>query len=254
MSTGPATVALALGSGGARGYAHVGVLQVLAEAGIEVVGIAGSSMGALVGGLHAAGRLDEYVEWATKLSRFDVARGMIQVEKVLGRVRDLIGDVRIEELPIPFTAVATDLLARKEVWFQDGPLDVAIRASIAIPTVISPLAHGGRLLVDGGLLDPVPMAPVAAVRADATVAVTLNGEPKGETAPTGLGRFDVMNLSIEAMQAVLTRYRFAGHPPDLVVSIPKDACRSLEFHRAAELVDLGRTLTIAALRKQGWVG
>jgi NTE family protein len=307
-------VALALGSGGARGYAHIGAIEVLEERGLEIVGIAGSSMGALVGGLHAAGRMHDYADWARSLSQFEVLRlldvsltapGVIRAEKVFAKVQDLVGKLAIEDLPIPYTAVATDLLARKEVWFQRGPLDVAIRASIAIPSIITPVVLNGRLLVDGGLLDPVPMAPVAAVRADATIAISLHGEPRGagaapatETAearpieewgerfrrgaarvldsdvvrsltsrfaavedgeptpvpdfeelPAGLGRFDVMNLSIEAMQSVLARYRFAGNPPDVLVSIPKDACRSLDFHRAAEMIELGRSLTAEALDK-----
>ena len=140
-------VALALGSGGARGYAHIGAIEVLEERGIEVVGVAGSSMGALVGGLHAAGRLHDYAEWARSLSQFEVLRlldvsltapGVIRAEKVFAKVQELVGKQLIEDLPIPYTAVATDLLARKEVWFQRGPLDVAIRASIAIPSIITP--------------------------------------------------------------------------------------------------------------------
>jgi NTE family protein len=227
---------------------------------------------------------------------------------VLARVRELLGGALIEDLPIPFTAVATDLFARKEVWFQKGPVDAAIRASIAIPGVISPVVLNGRLLADGGLMNPVPIAPTASVGADLTLAISLNGEsrtlrgatPAAESAeprpveewgerfrrgvrsltnrfgggadepdleelaveglpdadlpelgelPAGLGKLDVMNLSIESMQGVLTRYRLAGSPPDVLVSVPKDACRSLDFHRAAEMIDLGRVLTEKALEE-----
>lgn len=335
----PKRVALALGSGGARGFAHVGVIEVLEARGYQVVGIAGSSMGALVGGLHAAGALEDYVEWSVGLSRADLLRmldlslsapGAIRAEKIFAKVQEMVGDRRIEDLPIPYTAVATDLLARKEVWFQRGPLDVAIRASIAIPSVITPVVLNGRLLADGGLMNPVPIAPTASVHADLTVAVSLNGESRsrssmapepatapepasaeeepvelwgerfrrgaaklldrdvvraltarfgGDTAddeaadaeaaddepgtpaeeapaapdlgelPAGLGKFDVMNLSIESMQSVLTRYSLAGLPPDVLVSVPKDACRSLDFHRAAEMVELGRELAETALRR-----
>jgi NTE family protein len=324
---GPNRIALALGSGGARGYAHIGAIDVLEERGFEIVSIAGASMGALVGGLYAAGKLDGYTEWARSLTQFDVFRlldpslsapGAIRAEKVFARVSELLDGAVIEELPIPFTAVATDLLARKEVWFQRGPVDVAIRAAIAIPSVITPVVLNGRLLVDGGLMDPVPIAPTASANADATIAISLNGEHSGqqgevpalETAlerpteewfdrfrrgaaqlfdsdmvraltnrfgggqaereaapeppaavdarfgalPPGLGKFDVMNLSIEAMQSVLTRYRLAGYPPDVLVTVPKDACRSLDFHRAAEMIELGRTLTIEALDRAGLTG
>lgn len=310
-------VALALGSGGARGYAHIGVLQVLSERGAQVVSIAGSSMGALVGGVYAAGRLDEYTEWVLGLRQLDVVRlvdlsltapGAIRADKVLARVHELVEGAVIEDLPLAYTAVATDLIARKEVWFQRGPLATAIRASIAIPGVITPVVHNGRLLVDGGVMDPVPVAPTAAVAADATIAVTLGGEHRGsvagghvtetaedepaeawsgrfrrsasqlrdsevvrslvarlggvaqgdavddavaeevvESLPAGLGKLDVMNQSLEAMQSVLTRYRLAGFPPDVLVSVPRDACRSLDFHRAGELIELGRHLTELAL-------
>ncbi|BCO50788.1 MULTISPECIES: patatin-like phospholipase family protein [Mycobacterium] len=180
----PTRVALALGSGGARGYAHIGVIEALRERGYDVVGVSGSSMGALVGGLHAAGRLDEFSEWAKSLTQRTILRlldpsisaaGVMRAGKILDAVRDILGPVAIEDLRIPYTAVATDLLAGKSVWFQRGPLDEAIRASIAIPGVIAPHAVDGRLLADGGILDPLPMAPLSAVNADLTIAVNLSG-------------------------------------------------------------------------------
>ena len=179
-----ARVALALGSGGARGYAHIGVIHELRERGYEVVGVAGSSMGALVGGLHAAGSLDEFADWAKTLTQRAVLRlldpsitaaGVLRAEKILDAVRDMLGDATIESLPIPYTAVATDLIAGKSVWLQRGPVDAAIRASIAIPGIIAPHVLDGRLLADGGILDPLPMAPIAAVNADLTIAVSLGG-------------------------------------------------------------------------------
>ena len=180
----PTRVALALGSGGARGYAHIGVIEALRTRGYEIVGIAGSSMGALVGGLQAAGRLDEFADWAKSLTQRTILRlldpsisaaGVLRAEKILDAVRDILGPVTIEQLPIPYTAVATDLLAGKSVWFQRGPVDEAIRASIAIPGVIAPHEIDGRLLADGGILDPLPMAPIAAVNAELTIAVSLSG-------------------------------------------------------------------------------
>lgn len=177
-------MALALGSGGARGYAHIGVIEALQARGYDIVGVAGSSMGALVGGLQAAGRLDEFAEWAKSLTQRTIlqlldpsisAAGVMRAGKILDAVRDILGPVAIEDLRIPYTAVATDLLAGKSVWFQRGPLDEAIRASIAIPGVIAPHTLDGRLLADGGILDPLPMAPLSAVNADLTIAVNLSG-------------------------------------------------------------------------------
>ncbi len=327
-------VALVLGSGGARGYAHIGAIQVLAERGYEVVAIAGTSMGALVGGLLAAGKLDEYTDWVTSLSQRDVFRlldpailapGAIRAERVLARVSEILDGAMIEDLPIPFTAVATDLGARREVWFSSGPVDVAIRASIAIPGVITPVMVNGRLLVDGGVLNPVPVEPVIGADADFTLAVLLGGardhalsvaptkvssaqrppaewldrflkgaagvwendvlawitsrfghtedasedsaapsgppkvvpatastpeQPVGpgyEPAPPGIGLTDVAAMALDTMGSLITRYRLAALPPDVTVTVPVDAAKVLDFHRAEELIELGRELTASAL-------
>lgn len=309
-------VALALGSGGARGYAHIGVIQALEDRGYEIAGISGTSMGALVGALHAAGQLEPYAEWVSGLNQRDVLRlldpsfkapGAFRGEKLMARVSELLGEITFEELRIPFTAVATDLLARKEVWFQRGRVDSAVRASIALPSFITPVMLNGRLLADGGMMNPVPIAPLSSLQADLTVAVELSGDapdeehskaPATETAeerpepewqgrlrrglsqvlesdtvrrvtarfdsgrgdadeeepaedltelPAGLRMLDVMQLSIEAMQSVVARYRMASYPPDVLITVPRNAARTLDFHRGAELIVLGRELTEQAL-------
>lgn len=310
----PRRVALVLGSGGARGYAHIGTIQVLKERGFEIAGIAGTSMGAVVGGLEASGKLEEYTEWAVSLGPRDVLRlmdaspfgaGAIKLERVLARMGDFLDGARIEDLPIPFTAIATDLGARREVWFTSGPVDVAIRASVAIPGVITPIMVNGRLLVDGALLNPVPVDAVTALNADFTLAVNLAGwtprdfhatpakttseasppaewldhflksaggifenewvasvmarfakpgdakaeppPPPFESAPPGLGIAEMASLAVDTMGALITRYRLAAQPPDLLVTVPNEAARTLDFHRAQEMIDLGRELTIKAL-------
>lgn len=303
-------VALVLGSGGARGYAHIGAIDVLTERGYEIVAVAGSSMGALVGGLHAAGKLHDYTEWVTSLNQRDVLRlldvslngpGVLRLERVLARMTEYLDGVLIEDLPIPYTAVASDLGARREVWFTSGPLETAIRASIAIPAMITPIMVNGRLLVDGGVLNPVPMEPVMGVDADFTLAINLSGEkthhvgssPTRESAaqrppnewldrfrrtaagvwendfiasilarfsrtddadrpaydplPPGLGITDVTWMSLDAMGSLITRYRLAALPPDILVNVAADSAKAMDFHRAAELIALGRTLTEAAL-------
>ncbi len=304
-------VALALGSGGARGYAHIGVIDELRDRGYEVVGIAGSSMGALVGGLFAAGSLEEFARWARTLTGPAVLRlldpsisapGVLRAGKILDAVRDIVGDVTIEELSVPYTAVTTDLIAGKSVWLQRGPLDEAIRASIAIPGVIAPHVLDGRILADGGILDPLPIAPIAATNADLTVAVSVSGMDaevgdeeirptrdrlnrlwRGTSAlldrfgagtapfdiadidtdatgaieefdPTGRGAqtpklrsFAVMMRTIDIAQAALARHQMAAYPPDVLIEVPRTACRSLDFHRAAEMIDLGHELAARAL-------
>ncbi len=177
------TVSLVLGSGGARGLAHIGVIEVLERRGYRVRATAGSSMGALVGGIHAAGRLREYRGWAVALQKLDVLRlvdwnlsggGFIRGERVIAALRELVGDVRIEDLAIAFTAVATDLDHEREVWLSRGPLFDAIRASIAIPSLLTPVRVDGHMLVDGGLLNPLPMAAVLHTITDLSVAVNVN--------------------------------------------------------------------------------
>lgn len=328
------TVALALGSGGARGYAHIGAIEVLQERGYRIIAISGCSMGAVIGGMYAAGKMQDYKDWVTGLGQLDVLKlldvtfsavGAIRGEKVFSVVREILGDIRIEDLPIAYTAVATDLLAHKEIWFQEGPLDRAIRASIAIPGLVTPLILGNRVLVDGALLNPLPIIPTISAHADMVVAVNLAGEDdgtsrlpdavfdaqsgaaddmenrlgairdkashwfdwdslkalaarkpgNGDTAEDrisqevarqaqekqkaqagnksvpgkpetigwdklGIGKFDAMNLAIETMQSALVQYKIAGYPPDLLVNVPKNVSRSYDYHKAPELIQLGR--------------
>lgn len=177
------SVALVLGSGGARGLAHIGVIEAIEARGLRIVAIAGSSMGALVGGIYASGRLPAYRDWALELTRTDVFRlldfgigrpGLFTGDRLMDELEEIVGQHRIESLPIPFTAVATDLRAQREVWLTRGPLFDAIRASMAIPLVFTPVKLGGRELVDGGLLNPVPIAAMRQALADVVIAVDVN--------------------------------------------------------------------------------
>ena len=283
-------VALALGSGGARGFAHIGAIEVLEERGFEVTAVAGSSMGALVGGVMAAGRLKDFRDWAVSLKQRDVLRlldpkwaaaGAIGADRLVTHLNEFLTDIEIENLPIPYTAVATDIEARREVWFQKGLLRTAVRASIAIPGIITPVVIDGRLLADGGLLNPVPIEPTAASGADLTIAVSLQAPrtPQEPTSPVraaaapqwveGLrqrfhtrkpaaGVFDdlrigqVLGLSLDAMQDLIARYRMAGLPPDIHIAVPVSASSVMDFSRAAELVALGRDLTTKALDDAGY--
>lgn len=206
-------IALVLGSGGARGYAHIGVIEALEARGYEIGCIAGCSMGAVVGGIYASGKLAQYKAWIESLDYLDVLRlldvsfrlGAIRGEKVFGKIRELLGDINIEDLPIPFTAVATDLTNHQEIWFQEGCLHRAMRASAAIPTLFTPVVQGSRVLVDGGLLNPLPIVPVVSAHCDLIVAVNLNADnqmqyqlPVIERAPVFKGRIDQLIDSIGA--------------------------------------------------------
>lgn len=185
------TIALALGSGGARGYAHIGVIEEVLARGYDIRAISGCSMGALVGGIYAAGQLDAYRDWVCKLDYFDVLRlvdvtwspmGAIRARRIMGELEALIGNIRIEDLPIAVTTVATDLIAQKEVWFQSGNLLEAIRASIAVPGVITPVQRDGKVLVDGGLMNPLPITPLVAAHVDLVLAVNATAHsPRNQT-------------------------------------------------------------------------
>ena len=239
--------------------------------------------------------------------------GFFRAEKVLDVVRDLLGETEIGKLPIPYTAVTTDLISGKSLWLQRGPLDVAIRASIAIPGMISPYISDGRVLADGGILDPLPVGPLAGTNADVTIAVSLSGgnsegsryrrsdaepnaaaewfnrvvrstsalletpaarsvlnrfsvasddevdEELAEAAEDDddvatasamvpkLGSFEVMNRTIDITQGALARYHLAAYPPDILIEVPRTSSRSLDFHRAADVIDVGQMLAAEAL-------
>ncbi|OCR23764.1 alpha/beta hydrolase [Pseudomonas syringae] len=204
-------IALVLGSGGARGYAHIGVIEELERRGYEIGCIAGCSMGAVVGGIYAAGKLQQYRAWIESLDYLDVLRlvdvsfrlGAIRGEKVFGQIREIVGEINIEDLRIPYTAVATDLTNQQEIWFQEGCLHQAMRASAAIPSLFTPVMQDGRMLVDGGLLNPLPIVPVVSSHCDLIVAVNLNSTNQGhyqlpviERAPAVKKRFDSLISSL----------------------------------------------------------
>lgn len=286
------STSLVLGAGGARGYAHIGVIEELLAQGFDIQSLAGSSMGALIGGIHAAGKLKAYRDWVVPLQRLDVMKlldvslsggGVIKGDRVISAMRDLVGDVNIEDLPIPYTAVAVDLHAQREVWFSSGPLFDAIRASISVPTVFRPFRYKGRLLVDGGLLNPLPVSATLRDLTDCTIAVDVNASPEplaaadphdaaepatdgwrgwlsshvdsllsrngGADTPPDPGMVELFVRSLETVQETITRLRMAAQPADLLITIPRNACGFHEFYRAEELVELGRERTREALSR-----
>ncbi len=279
-------ISLVLGSGGARGYAHIGVIEELERQGFEIVSISGSSMGALIGGLYAAGKLEAYKEWVLTLDVWDVAalldisfdkKGFIKGERVFKKLEEIMGHVLIETLPINYTAVATDIRQNKEIWFQEGDLLEAIRASIAIPSFFTPVEYKGMLLVDGGVLNPLPVAPVMSDHTEKIVAVNVYSDkpkPRIELPDSEKRRvsklekakkkvkeqfrslvkedysmFDIVDLSFDAMQNTLIRYRLAGYPPDMLIEVSKDVCGTYDFHKAYEVIEAGRRAAQEALER-----
>ncbi len=283
------SVALVLGSGGARGLAHIGVIRVLEQAGANIHAIAGSSMGALIGGMYAAGQLDAYEQWVETLERSDVlsmvdwtlSGGLIRGKKIIQKLGELAGEVNIEDLDIDFTAVAVDIDQGREVWLDHGSLYDAIRASIAIPGLFTPHHYHGRTLVDGGLLNPIPVAPTLRSMCDLTIVVNVNGAPnplnrppehdiededddvglmdrikelmenfskdKGQPEDSQPGLFAVMVRSLDTMEAAITRHHMAMAEPDLIISVPKNTCQAHEFYRAKEVKEVGRRAALQAI-------
>lgn len=279
------TVALVLGSGGARGNAHIGVIQILEEQGFDIISVSGCSMGAVVGGMYAAGKLPAFTEWVSGLSRFDVFRlvdmsllsmGAIRGEKAYAILEHFVGDQLIEDLPIPFTAVATDLVKQQEVWFQSGHILDAIRASVAVPGMIMPVTEKGRFLVDGGLLNPVPIMPVVPDQADLIISVNLNtnvknlrpgqklllnsakygddsilsgvNASKSQRSHLQWNKMEMLNQCFETMQATMAKYKMAGYEPDIEINIDRNACNFFELYRAKEMIEIGRHAALEVLQ------
>src|SRR5690606_25481298 len=257
---------LVLGAGGARGLTHIGVIRCLEAHGYDIRYISGSSMGALVGGIYAAGKLDTFTDWVTALERLDVLRlldwslngSLFKGEPIIRVLRDLVGDCRIEELPIGFTAIATELSTGREMWLNRGLLFDAISASIAVPMIFAPVTMEDRVLVDGGIVNPVPVAPTLNTYSDVTIAVDLNAPDDPDAAlriragrtddkersqrqsilsfidgllgsdetpeSNHLGFSDLATRSMDAMQRTITQLKLATYAPTLVVRVPGNVC------------------------------
>ena len=287
------TVSLVLGSGGARGLSHIGAIKYMEEEGYEIRSISGCSMGALIGGVYACGKLDVFEEWVRAISKVDIVRlldfswgkeGLVEGERIIGAMKQLVGDRRIEELPIEYTAVAADIKREKEVWLKRGSLFDAIRASISLPLFFTPFEMNGMKLLDGGILNPVPIAPTFEDNTDLTIAINLGAPPSGnpqstlKTEPKGANDSPVDSLhakisdyiedlknrttrnnagswkmlsiadqTFDAMQAAIARQKLAAYPPDHTIMIARDACGTLEFDRADEMIALGYETTARGL-------
>lgn len=286
-------IGLALGGGSARGWAHIGVLRALEEAGVKPDLVCGTSIGALVGAAYAAGELDRLEAWVRGLRLqtvvsfldFSLGGGLIKGDKLIDFFRAHFVDRDICELNRPFGAVATDLQHGREIWLREGPVTDAVRASIALPGLFTPALQEGRWLVDGGLVNPVPVSLCRAMGADLVIAVDLNADLLGrhlkpkparqrkaaepdsltETvmariqdgiaqlkrnhadAPRPPAMLDVLASSINIMQVLITRSRLAGEPADMLVTPLLADLELMDFHRAATAIDAGRQAVAAAL-------
>ncbi len=285
-STSNKNISLVLGSGGARGMAHIGIIRWLVDNDYQIKSISGCSIGALIGGVFAAGKLDEFEQWVCGLDKLSIvslldiswtSSGLLRGDKIIDTLRELLGDQLIEELPLKFTAVAADIENEKEVWINSGCLFDAIRASISLPLFFTPVLRKGVQLIDGGVLNPVPIAPTFSDHTDRTIAVNLGGEmnhncPDPDTLsevitsidelsfqqkighyikqlsdnlggivpkPSSLEAYDIADQAFDAMQSTIARLKLAAYPADYNIVIARNACGTLEFDRAREMIDLG---------------
>jgi NTE family protein len=260
-------IALALGGGAARGWAHIGVLRALEEEGIEIGMIAGTSIGALVGGCYLAGKLDELETFARSLTMRRIASlldftirgsGLFGGMRLTKRMQDHLEHLSIEDLDRPFVAVATEVNSGHEVWINSGSLITALRASYALPGIFEPVKCNNRTLVDGALVNPVPVSVCRAHEEPLVVAVNLNydlygrsaviklsatqqkiDEPSQEDSAARLGLTSVMVQSFNIIQDRISRARLAGDPPDLSLHPKLSDIGLSEFHRAGESIDRG---------------
>ena len=257
-------VALVLSSGGARGFAHIGAIEELQERGYEIASVAGTSMGALIGGMFAAGKLEQVKERAFALDRkrmfalADISMGpdhLVKGEKVMGILREIMPDIPIETLPVPFCAVATDLADNSEVVYDSGSLYEAIRASISIPAFFKPQRNGEMLLIDGGVLNPLPLNRVTRSDGDLLVSVNVSAhsdmrlEHLRETRKRfriALGRLPDENFySVLSKTFVMMLQRNAEltaqlYPPDIRVDIPMNRFGGFDYDKAARISSEGR--------------
>ncbi|MEA1981964.1 MAG: patatin-like phospholipase family protein [Campylobacterota bacterium] len=271
------SVSLVLGSGGARGLAHIGVIKWLEENDYKIESISGCSMGALVGGFYAAGRLDDYVNWVEEIDVLDMLKlldfkgsgGLVSGDNIINRLEEIMGGDRlIEDLLLSFTAVTTDIDEEKEVWLNKGSLLKAIRASISIPLFFTPYKYKDMLLVDGGVLNPVPIAPTFHDNTDITIAVNLGADAQHNielglvnpdessnistkisdylskiTLPESIkskdGMYVIANKSFETMQGTIARMKLATYPADVEIDIPRNLCGTFDFNKAEKIIEYG---------------
>jgi len=264
-------VGLVLGSGSARGWAHIGVLRALQEAGITPDILCGCSIGALVGAAYADGDLEQLEHWATGLAWKDVvglldvgfSGGLIKGDKLIAFFERHFVDKDFSALPLPFACVATDLANGREVWLREGSVAAAVHASIALPGLLAPVSRDGRLLVDGGLVNPVPVSLCRALGADIVIAVDLGSDIVGRSlkrdatvegnnsskwtdrmlSSLGLKRdhdlpslATVLSTSINIMQVRIARSRLAGEPADALIAPRLAHLGLMDYHRAAEAI------------------
>jgi NTE family protein len=266
-------VALVLSSGGSRGLAQIGVIKELEKNGFEITSVSGSSIGSVIGGLYAMNYLDQYTDWIKSFNKRNIwdlmdftlsTNGIIKGNKVFNKMKTFIPDIDIEKMNIPFAAIAADIRNEKEVVFTTGSFYEAIRASVSIPSIITPVKYKDTFLVDGGILNPAPIEHVKRNTNDILVVVNLYGnkisiDSKKEkdiynsvtniTTTTSLGYFSLLKFTTRAMLHKLAKMNIEMHQPDIVINIPYNLADTFDFHKANDLIDFGEKATAKEILK-----
>lgn len=284
-------VALVLSGGGARGIAHIGVIEELEKNGFQISSIAGTSMGAVVGGVYASGKLEAYKDWLYTLDKMKLfnlldfsftTEGLVKGDKLFHKMKEFISDQNIEDFGMPYAAVAADIINKKEVIFTEGNVFNAIRASVAIPTVLTPVKTADGLLVDGGVINNIPIEYITRTPGDILIAVNVNADipyikpviQKTEIVAEQsvyqkrlkdfyhhlqklnplsneekIGYFNLINKTISLMMFHIAKVSIEQHPPDILIEVSADCCGAFDFYRAEEMVETGRAAAIQSLEK-----
>ena len=280
-------VALVLGSGGARGLAHIGVIEELESRNFEISSISGTSIGSVIGGAYAAGGLSTYKNWVLELTKMEVFKlmdftlssyGLLKGEKVFEEMKSRIANINIEDLPIPFVALATNLETKEELIFEKGNLYEAMRASVSIPTIFTPYNLNNNHLVDGGLLNPLPIKQIARSKDDILLVVNLYArnssdfpiktkkEKEEEKQITNylllykkfkrylpvihkdkLSYTNIIHASVDIMLNRISELQMEINNPDVIININRNCSTTFEFYRAKELIEIGRNAAKYAL-------
>ena len=289
-------IALVLSGGGARGLSHIGAIEVLEKYGFQINAIAGTSAGSLIGGLYAMGYMTEFRDWVCKFKRRDILAlmdftikggGIVKGKKMFDKLKTFIPDTNIETLKIPFVAVATDILNTKEIAFREGSVFKAIRASVSVPDFFTPVKYNETLLVDGGVLNPVPISQVKREEGDILVVVNLydyklkynnlieeyNLTHKDEKQKSSsfikflkewqkkieesinkedkksIGYIKLLEISTDTMVNKIADLTIEKYKPDILINLPSDSAKLLDFDKAHELISIGRMQAEKALEE-----
>ena len=264
-------ITLVLSGGGARGIAHIGVIEELVKLNVNIASISGTSMGALIGGIYAVGKLEEFKQWMLKVNRTKIfklidfsfsTQGLVKGERIFNEIKEFITDVNIEDLPIKYTATAFDIANGREVVFDKGSLYNAIRASISIPTIFTPLTLGDSVFIDGGVVNNIPINTAKRVQNDIVIAVNVNAgisdnvvyfseieqlikQDKGTNKTShrmnkNVNYFFLVNNSLVTMTNHISNLILEKYPPDVLVEIPRNGAGIFEFYNAKTIINSGK--------------